>query len=269
MARMKVTSVGQRTADQTPDGRVIIAREHNAQAPHPAPSQNGRPVPTQGINKILVQSHDDADHPDDGVELYECDQCGWTNVKAASVVSHLPSHNPSRSEPDYDVRTIRMVVSIVDKYKAAGVRGYCEKAAEELNTLQVPTHKGGPWTQGAVSSVYNRWKNDPLVKRRTTARREKTGDTEKAAALRNASPRSPKRTVASPVSPQSPLAAVTDADHPIVQKLAELAAGIGDVALQLAKVTQELAALPIGENTSAELREKAAKYDQLAGLLRG
>lgn len=266
MARMKAASVGTRETDLTPDGRPIIAREYNAHAPHPHPAHEGRLVPTRGINKILVADPVKTD----GVELYECDHCGKTADRAVSVLSHLPSHNPAKHEPNYDVKVLRALVDVVSKYKKARVRGYCERAAEELNTLGFTLRDGRRFTSNNVSQLYNHWKDRPEVTRRRTAeRRAKSGDTENAAASRTVSPHSPKRAVVSPVSPQSPLAAVTDADHPIVQKLAELAAGIGDVALQLAKVTQELAALPIGEDTSADLREKAAKYDQLAGLLRG
>lgn len=264
MARVKAVSET-RTETATPDGRTIIAREYNALTPHPHPSQGGRLVPTRGVNKLLVLSLDRPD-TEDGVELYECDACGKIDASALSVRGHVSSHNPAKNAPDYAEATIRTVIETVTKYREAKVRGYAEHTAAELNSLGVKTIKGASWTAGAVSNMYGRYKDDPRFRRRrTVARRSQTGDAEKRKTLREVSP---KRTVTSPVSPQSPLADITDADHPVVQKLAELAAGIGDMALRLAKVTQELAALPIGEDVSADLREKAAKYDQLLGILK-
>jgi hypothetical protein len=271
MARQTATS-GTRESAETPDGRKIFAREYAALAPHPHPRQNGRLVATRGVNKILVLS-DEGVNDDEGVELYECDECGKTAPKVLSIVGHLPTHNPASKAPDYDVKIMRMLVDIVTKYRNARVRGYCERAATELNTLRVARRDGQEWNAGNVSALYNHWKDRPEVtRRRVTDRRTRgtaaggrNGATEKrvtTSSVVSSGSRfaAPRRTVRdSRPAPDDALVRLGDLAHSLVLLADELTTLAG-------KLTQSPA---VADAEVAELREKASRWDAVAGLLRG
>lgn len=79
-------------ATHTPLGYLIIAREYNVKCPHPHPSFG--PVPTRNINRIrVVNGPNDTSN---GIELYECDVCGYTSEAAIKVRAHLGKHSALR-----------------------------------------------------------------------------------------------------------------------------------------------------------------------------
>lgn len=79
-------------ATHTPQGYLIIAREYNVKCPHPHPSFG--PVPTRNINRIrVVNGPTDTSN---GIELYECDVCGYTSEAAIKVRAHLGKHSALR-----------------------------------------------------------------------------------------------------------------------------------------------------------------------------
>lgn len=265
MSRQRVVSESSRTSTKTRDGRSIIAREYNAQAPHPAPSQAGRLVASKGINKLLVDpgAAGTDDERETGVELYECDPCGWTAENAISVRAHLASHNPARTEPDYDVRTMRLLVATVTKYKKSGRRNYAELAAAELNTLGVKPRSRDRWLAQNVSRLFRDWKDRPEVKRARAARTTLSDISEERVTV----PLKSGETRSTP-SHVSPLP-----DHPLVGKLSQLATEISRAASSLADLVDEVADMPLTGDvlTPGELealRAKAAKYDVIAGALR-
>lgn len=153
MARHAMTG-GTRTATHTPDGHQVVERQYNSEAPHPHPDHGGRLVATTGLNQILTG---------DGDVLAECDECGYTNENPRGVVAHFTSHNGNKTGPDYDIKTLRVIVATTDKYKTAHRRNFAELAAAELNEIKVRTRGGRPWTAAAVSSLWRRWKDDERV----------------------------------------------------------------------------------------------------------
>lgn len=270
-----------RRTETTPDGVNIIAREFNALAPHPAPSQGGRLVPTRGVNKILIEAPDETGN---GIVLYECDPCGKTFATAMSTRSHLVSHNSTNTAPDYDVKTMKTLVAIVTKYKTARVRGYCEKAAEELNTLGVTRRDGQPWHASGVSHAYNHWKDRPEVKRSrktqavplvdgkplpppvNTTRAVKT-------AVKRAIDERRSREIELGVYPVD----VGNVSWPnpsreqIIEMLRQLTRTLGSVTTVLNNVIPALSGLaePTPPEQLEELRMKAAQYDAISAALRG
>jgi hypothetical protein len=277
MTRAKVTSVGQRTTLVTPDGLAIIAREYNAQAPHPHPSRGHQLVATSGINKILVDpGPDDAGvGPTDGVELYECDRCGKTADRPTSIVGHMPSHNPTRLEPLYPTKTLRIVVETVDKYKRARVRGYCERAATELTTLGVERRDGDAWSASNVSALYNHWKDRPEIRRRRTS-------TPRAVPARRVAPASAERTKKMMTTEPTPAETLSvDGERYVsslsrrlrtfspIERLHYIRGELFALGVTLETVIRELGESSVGVTELAELRAKAAKWDQVSGLLNG
>jgi hypothetical protein len=254
-----------RATDVTPDGRPIIAREYNTLAPHPHQSQNGRLVPTRGINKLLVS---DSTAPDrlDGVELYECDECGDVFDAAMSARGHLPSHNPVTHAPDTDIRVLRQLVATANKYRVAGKRGFCERTAAELNQLGVPTRSGEPWNPSQVSSLYRHWRDRPELKRvRTT---------------RTPASTAPKTTPEPPNDSDSvgvDVVAVNGDCDAVADHLRKLAAAVSSAMSRIELSLHNAASMVQREATRAtnvtpaelaELRAKADQYDQLAKALR-
>lgn len=138
-------------------GTEVIVRER-ALAPHPHPAQKGRLVETRGVTKVLLA---------DGREVFECDVCGTIKDGARSVVSHLPSHNPTVHEPDYPETTIRHVLRLSIRERETGHRGYAERVAEFLNSEgKVKPHKAPQWNAGLVSMIWTRYHDKYAVRLR-------------------------------------------------------------------------------------------------------
>jgi hypothetical protein len=130
------------------DGRDIIAREHNTEAPHPNPMKNGELVPFHNVNKLLVLDPNDPDSPD-GVTLFECDPCGKVWPTARQVVSHMAGAHVDRG-PEYKEDVIKTVLRVVAQHRASGARNFQTRAADELNHRGIPTARGGPWSPGMM-----------------------------------------------------------------------------------------------------------------------
>lgn len=252
MARRHVTG-GTRTETRMPDGTPIIERQHNVEHRHPHPSQNGRLVATRGLNLVLTET---------GETFHECDECGWIAEKAGSVVAHMTGHNPSKSEPDHDLPVLKTVCKIVAKYKRARVRGYCEKAATELNDLGVKNMSGKPWTASQVSYLWKRWGSDPLVKPARTSRAvplEGGGQVVAAAEVETHPTRAQAARAASrrrgSSDPHGDLLTV-------IEMLSEAGRTLQRVTTALAK------GVTVSDSELDELRQKAARFDEISQMTR-
>lgn len=264
MSKTRATSA--RTETQTPDGRAIIAREHGVLTPHPHPTQGGRLVSTRGVNKILVADPGDAENGD---ELYECDMCGKVDEDPLSIRGHLSAHNPSRKMPDYDPTVLRRVIETATKYREAKVRGYAERTASELNALGVKTFRGGPWTANTVSSIYNHWKDHPDFRRRRTVTRKPRTSARGTAATPAATATPVTERPQREVSPRRKVTVSVDArPQYLYDELRAAARQIEHLASVVDGIADVVATLPIVDDVSDELRAKAAKYDQLLGMLK-
>lgn len=260
MSKTRATS--ERTETQTPDGRVIIAREHGVLLPHPHPTQGGRLVPTRGVNNILVADSADAENGD---ELYECDMCGKVDVNPLSIRGHMSSHNAATKKPDYDPAVLRTVIETVTKYREARVRGYAERTATELNDLGMMTSRGKAWTATAVSGVYNHWKDHPDFRRRRTVTRKPRTPATPPAAIATPVSKQPQREV----SPRRKVTVSADASTQLLHdQLCTAARQIEHLAGVVTGLAHAVAQLPTVDTVSDELRAKAAKYDQLLGILK-
>lgn len=140
-----------RNSKKLEDGREIIAREYNTEAPHPNPSQNGKLVPFHNVNKLLVLDPTDADNPD-GITLYECDGCGKNYPTVKSVVSHMTAH--ADRGPEYPEDVIKTVLQLAVNMRATAGRAWGKLTADELNRRQVPTARGGRWSAGVVGHIF-------------------------------------------------------------------------------------------------------------------
>ncbi len=139
----------------TSDGVEILAVQQ-ACAPHPHPSQNGKIVPFNYVEELLLA---------DGTTRFRCAYpvesgrlCGkdtFTEVKS------VPAHQSSHSErgPQYPEETLRTLVLTVRACHRMGYRDYQERAAAELNKNKVPTLSGEPWTAQQVSQLFSRYKD--------------------------------------------------------------------------------------------------------------
>lgn len=127
------------------DGREIIARDV-AYAPHPHPGQNGRLVPTTGVEHVLLN---------DSTETNICVECGWHNDNARAVVAHMSGkHSETRGPSQYSDLVMRTIIREVLRAKKGGYRNYAQVAAEALNTLGVKPKQGERFTSQIVSNLY-------------------------------------------------------------------------------------------------------------------
>lgn len=246
--RSRLEPRGKRTEASTPDGIEIISREHNTLVSHPHPRFKGKLVPTNGINKILLA---------DERVMYECDFDGWYRDSALSVRAHLVSHGTTFTDPDYSIEILRKVIRTANKYKKERVHNYAQKTADELNTLNVPTVTGASWTPGNVSSLYARWRDDDRVKITRTPRQDTPTTSATTAAL---------ATEVMGKRPGSRTRKTAD-DVTFSTQLLRLSDQLQLAAATAAKLSRDIAKLPVAVHDLEELRDKAERYDQLAATL--
>lgn len=125
------------------NGVDIIEREPGL-APHPHPSHEGKLVPFEGLEHILLA---------DGTETEMCNRCGFTHDNPQSVVAHMASHG-NRPKSLYDDETLKALIRAVVRAKRAGIRGHCERAAAELNAAGLRTTRGEEFNGSLVSHLY-------------------------------------------------------------------------------------------------------------------
>lgn len=218
------------------DGVEVITREP-AMGPHPHPKQGGRMVVITGVTKVLLA---------DESERYICDACGKGFDTVKSATGHMPWHNPKTHEPLYPVETIKAVLRAVKHNESR--KNKAELAAVELNRTGVKTLDGTPWLATQVSRMYTRYKDKYPVRVR---RYEPT-----TVVKTNVTPKSTKTND------------VADATSSLVRRTEKLSDALHALAADLEQLAVDIfAAQPIAPDP--KLVEKAAKYDQLSGQLRG
>jgi hypothetical protein len=240
-----------RTAKTTPDGRVIADRTPNAKVPHPNPSQNGRLVPTQGVNEILLE---------DGTVLTECDDCGRAFENPRSAVAHRPSHNPDRLGPRYPEKTLRLIAREVAIAGGAAKRGVLASVAESLNERQIKMVKGGDWSAGTLGHVYHRYCKQLRI--RIPSRREVEAPVQPAGPLAERLAALPELPSGGDVDLAQVALLITNASQGLAAVGAQLVQGAKD----LASVAETLVDLA-GRQVDPEIVEKARKWDQFKEMM--
>lgn len=242
-----------RTSEITPEGYTIIAREYNALSPHPNPSQQGRLVPSTGLNKILVVH--EKDDPPVELDLYECDTCGKTDPSSRSVIAHMTSHNPERFNPDTDTRVIRRLLQIAQAERNVTLRDYAVRTATQLNEEGVKPANAETWSPAMVSRMWNRWANDD----RFRSARRKSRTVPKLEKLVRSLEKEEK-------SPEKKEKTLEKADGTsITDQVVRMAAKLETCSMELRALAAIIAQLDLEHIT--ETIEKAKKFDALKATL--
>lgn len=259
---------------------TVIERQR-AHLPHPNPREGGRIVEWSTINEVLLANDD---------LVFECDmtpECTFTAVLARSVIGHQSSHSPTKATPDYDEETLRLLIRLCkETQRDHGKRGYAERVAAKLNALEVPTHRGYPWTSGGVSSLYRRY--EPVIRVRvpsgaTLARRQAraiaeskqrhpaarvpvvvSDDATTEVTTKNGRGRGRLHVIPSASVPTQPRSAeFTTTGHHVIDTI------IRDLGRLIHLAEGVRLTLQTGNWDTAALVDKARKFDELQQLMRG
>lgn len=223
------------------DGLTVIAREI-ATGPHPRWGMK-HPNTYHYITRLLLE---------DESERFECNHCHLADPRLDSIKAHLSAHSTKLPKPLTPEPVLRAVIrEAVKARRIHGVARYAGPAAEALNKLGVQPAHGAEWTAQGVSSLYNRYKDQIVV------REAKPRETPAVVPARARPAKIPTQTQADP-------GPVLSADDPlaVAGNLVRQAA----VLLRQAELRiQEVASRPAA--VDPEVLEKARKYDAMRGLL--
>lgn len=122
----------------------------------------------------------------DGIFVVVCDVCGYNGITGAepyvkpegdyspilkqadSVRSHINGiHHPNkvnRRTSLYEDAVIKVAIKTYLKWKRTAVRGFAERACEELDAMGFKTYRGGRWTSGSLGSLVRTHIKEPKFK---------------------------------------------------------------------------------------------------------
>lgn len=232
----------------TVDGVEVIATEA-AMVRHPRWGWE-RPTVMQGAVKALLA---------DGREEVVCNDCDFHNPNPVAVQSHRNGTHVRRAPhiPLTDVKIIRAVLRAVERAKTdGGGRNFCERAAAALNEAGLKPALSAEWSSTMVSRIYRKYHGRYPVR----VRRSEDRDLSRFPTL----PAIPTPGLPSELELAQIAATVGQADQALADEFRRIAEDLVRIARALVAIADNWPPPPV---IDPEILEKAAKYDQLRGLI--